>query len=143
MVASSSSSVSMAVMVDCAGMTTSTYVLGARFENDVPVALHANHGDPVRVRFLQPFVKRTQPELAVIGDFSLSVVMVKEKSHARAFAGFGIPHHRQITIRVAKRQNRPPTDVQSDVLRLRLAIVEAIEFGKLHHPNLVLAHFKP
>src|SRR6516162_7516285 len=126
MVASGSSRMSMAVMRFCAGIATSTRVLPAILKNDVPVALHANHGDPVVVRFLQRFVERTQPELTVIGDFAFSVVMVKEKSQAPALAGLGVPQHRQVTIRLAKRQNRPPADVQRDVLRLRFAIVEGV-----------------
>ena len=56
--------------------------------------------------------------------------MVQEKCQTGALACLRIPQHRQITIRVAKRQNRPPADVQGDVLGLHLAVIEGIEFGE-------------
>ena len=61
-------------------------------------------------------------------DFSFNVVMVKEKGHARTLARLGVPQHRQITVRVAKSQDRAAPHVQGDVLGLRLAIVETVEF---------------
>src|SRR5262249_53083293 len=76
---------------------------------------------------------RTQAELAVVSQFAFRVVMMKQKCQARPFACLRIPQHCQIAVRVAERENRPPADVQGDVLRLRFAIVEAIEFSKLQH----------
>src|SRR5215469_14449322 len=69
--------------------------------------------------------------------------MVQEKSQTGALTCLRIPQHRQITIRVAKRQNWPPADVQGDVLGLHLAIIEGIEFGQLHQPAAALVHFEP
>src|ERR1700751_4912810 len=122
---------------------TSPLDLRGRGKNDVPIALHAAPGDSVGVRPVQRFAERTQPELSVIGDLPLGVVVVKEKSQAWAFAALAIPQHRQVTVRIAERQDRPPADVQRDVFRLRLAIIEAIEFSKLHQPRAVLVHFEP
>jgi hypothetical protein len=49
-----------------------------RWENDVPVAFHADYGDTVLVRPFQRFVKRTQPKLTIIGDLAFGIIMVQE-----------------------------------------------------------------
>src|SRR5580704_1248010 len=146
MVASGSSRTSMAVIEfwgSCSGITSSAPVLSGLGKDDAPVTLHAHHGDPILVRFLQSFVKRTQSELTVIGDFSLGVVMVKEKGHTWTVARLGVPQHRQITVRVAESQDRAAPHVQGDVLGLSLAIVEAVEFRELHKTCPVPVHFEP
>src|ERR1700735_4276429 len=107
-------------------MTSSALGLRGLGEDDVPVTLHAHYRDPIRFRFIQSFVERTQSELTVISDFAFRIVMMEEKSQAQTLARRGVPQHRKITIRVAKGQDRAAPHVQGDVLGLRLAIVEAV-----------------
>jgi hypothetical protein len=51
--------------------------------------------------------------------------VTKQQREPRATAGLGITQHREIAIGIAESEQRPAADMQADVQRLRLAIVEA------------------
>jgi hypothetical protein len=72
------------------------------------------------------------------GKFALSIIVTKQQRESRARAGLGITQHGKIAIGVAEGEQRPAADMQADVQRLRLAIVEAVELWQLHERNPVI-----
>jgi hypothetical protein len=57
--------------------------------------------------------------------------MMDEQREASTRTGPGVAQHWKITVRITEREQRSATDMETNVPRLRLAIVEAVEFREL------------
>src|SRR5215831_18024941 len=115
--------------------TTSTFCTMRRagsLKYCLPVPLHAHDRNAVLGRLVECLRERAQLEFAVVSKLALGVVMVKQEGEARAGASLRVAHHREVTVRIAEREKRTPADVQANVGRLRLAVVEAAELADFH-----------
>src|SRR5262252_7704764 len=66
-----------------------------------------------------------------------------EQREACAGTALGIAHHREVAVRIPESEDRPSANVQPDVLRLHIAIVEAPELAKLHESRTRTALLRP
>src|SRR5215831_6423378 len=114
--------------VRCERTTSRTVSIEYRF----PVALHAHYGNTALARLVERLGERAQLELPVVGDLALGVVVVQQQREPRAGAANRVAQHREVAVRIAEREDRPAADVEADVLRLHVAVVEAVELPELH-----------
>ena len=75
--------------------------------------------------------QRAELELPIVGNLTVGVVMMDEQREASTWTGPGVAQHWKIAVRISKREQRSATDMEANVTRLRLAIVEAVEFWEL------------
>src|SRR5262245_31698190 len=89
-----------------------------RGENGLPILLQSYSRDAVLARIVERFRERAQREVAIVRDLALGVVVMEQEREPCAVPTHRITHHREVAIGIAESQNRPPADVQSDVLDL-------------------------
>src|SRR5690349_2339981 len=110
--------VSMMVAENSVATTSHSFIRLSVIKDGAPVVLHADQRDPILFRFVESLRKRAQPEIAIVSDFARSVIVVEKQRKPRTRPGFDVAQHRQIAVGIAERENRPPSNMQSDVLGL-------------------------
>ena len=124
------------------GALPSTASVSGR-EDRGPVALHVDDGPAPCSRLVEGLVELSDVRVSVVVPLPLGIGMADQHAQPRSTAGRGPLQHLQVAIGVAESGQGSAADVQLDVDRLALLVVDAADFRQLDQHRLAVTFLEP
>ena len=117
-------------------------LLGCIGEDRLPVRPHVHDGPALITGRVQCGIQPPHVRLAIVGVLPLGVGVMDDQAEAGTFAGGRPLEHLEVAVGVAEGHHGSAADVQIDVDRLALLVVDAADLRQFQQDRDSVPHFK-